>query len=91
MRTRIRVKVLQKGRVTIPVSVRKSLGIKEGDFLILEVHGGRIVLLPPRTVTNPTKVLNGLVEGVVVEGDVKEELKRASAARVERKFERSLK
>ncbi|NHW44799.1 MAG: AbrB/MazE/SpoVT family DNA-binding domain-containing protein [Candidatus Verstraetearchaeota archaeon] len=84
--------MLQKGRVTIPVSVRKSLGIKEGDFLIiLEVHGKRIVLLPPRTVTNPTKVLNGLVEGVVVEGDVKEGLKRASAARVERKFEQSLK
>jgi hypothetical protein len=31
------------------------------------------------------------VEGVVVEGDVKEGLKRASAARVERKFEQSLK
>jgi len=48
-------------------------------------------LLPPRAVTNPTEVLEGLLEGIVIEGDVKEELKRASAARVEKKLERALK
>jgi AbrB family looped-hinge helix DNA binding protein len=89
--TGIRIKVLQKGKITIPVSIREALGIKEGDFLTLEVHGGRIVLLPPRTVANPTKTLDALLEGIVIEGDVKEELKRASAARVEKKLERALK
>lgn len=89
--TGIRIKVLQKGKITIPVSIRKALGIKEGDFLTLEVHDGRIILLPPRAVTNPTEVLDGLLEGIVIEGDVKEEFKRASAARVEKKLERALK
>jgi len=91
MHTGTRIKVLQKGKITIPVNIREALGIKEGDFLTLEVHGGGIVLLPPRTVTNPTETLDGLLEDIVIEGDVKEELKRASAARVEKKLKRGLK
>ncbi|RLG51071.1 MAG: AbrB family transcriptional regulator, partial [Thermoproteota archaeon] len=48
------VRVLQKGKITIPVEVRERLGIKVGDELKLVVEGGRIVLLPPKTVLNPT-------------------------------------
>jgi len=82
------VKVLQKGRITIPAKVRKMLGIEEGDILTLELQGGCIVLLPPRAVPNPTESLDGLLEGISLEKPVKEELKRAVAARIEEKSRR---
>jgi len=79
------VRVLQKGKITIPAEIRERLGIKEGDILTLEVLGGRIVLLPPRTVLNPTRVLDGLAEGISLEKPLEEELKRAAAVRIEKK------
>ena len=85
----VQVRVLQKGKITIPAEIRERLGIKEGDVLTLEVSGGKVVLLPPRTVLNPTKVLDGLAEGVSFEEPIEEGLKRATAARVEKKSSRS--
>jgi len=81
--------VLQKGKITIPAEIRERLGIKEGDVLTLELSGGRVVLLPPRTVLNPTKVLDGLVEGVSLKEPIEEELKRAAAAKIKKKLSRS--
>jgi len=83
------VRVLQKGKITIPAEIRERLGIKEGDVLTLEVLGGRIVLLPPRTILNPTRVLDGLAEGISLDRPLEEELKRASALRIEKKSSRS--
>ena len=83
------VRVLQKGKITIPAEIRERLGIKEGDVLKLEVSGGKVVLLPPRTVLNPTKVLDGLVENVSLEKPIEGELKRTTAARIGKKLSRS--
>ncbi|MBS7648772.1 AbrB/MazE/SpoVT family DNA-binding domain-containing protein [Candidatus Bathyarchaeota archaeon] len=83
------VKVLQKGKITIPAEIREMLGIKEGDILTLEARGGCIVLLPPRAVLNPTELLDGLVEGVAVKEPIKEDLRKATAARVEEKLGRN--
>lgn len=83
------VRVLQKGKITIPIKVREMLGIREGDTLTLEVRGGCIILLPPKTVLNPTELLDGLMEGVPVGEPIKEELKGAVAARLEGKLGRS--
>ena len=82
------VKVLQKGKITIPIEIRNKLAIKEGDSLTLEVRGGRLILLPPKTVPNPTEVLSGLAEGVAVKEPVKDELRRAAAKRLEKKVTR---
>lgn len=38
------VVVREKGRLTIPEKVRKSLGIRRGDMLRLEVRGDAILL-----------------------------------------------
>ena len=38
--------VSSRGQVTLPAVVRKRLGIKTGDVLILEDRGGEIVLKP---------------------------------------------
>jgi len=87
----IQVKVLQKGKITIPAEVREMLGIKEGDILTLETRGGCIIILPPRTVLNPTEMLDGLLEGVSAGEPIKEELKKAAAARIEEKLRRDTK
>jgi len=34
-----RAKVTSKGQVTVPVEVRRALGVKEGDTLVFEVAG----------------------------------------------------
>ena len=38
------VQVRKKAQITLPQSVRKKLGIEEGDFLDFEDHNGEIVL-----------------------------------------------
>ncbi|MEM2904471.1 MAG: AbrB/MazE/SpoVT family DNA-binding domain-containing protein [Candidatus Bathyarchaeia archaeon] len=71
--------MLQKGKVTIPVSVRERLGITEGDYLTFEVVGNKIILLPPRTASNPTEALSGLVKGISVEEPIGQELRKTAA------------
>ena len=40
-----------KGRITIPASIRKAMGLREGDRLQLSIERGAIVLKPKRLVT----------------------------------------
>ena len=82
------IKVLQKGKITIPAEIRKRLANREGDTLTLETKGGHLVLLPPKTVPNPTKLLSGLAEGVTITEPVKDELRKAAAKRSEKKLSR---
>jgi AbrB family transcriptional regulator, transcriptional pleiotropic regulator of transition state genes len=44
----IRRKVDDLGRVVIPASIRRSLGIREGDAVEVSVEGERVVLAKPR-------------------------------------------
>ena len=81
--------MLQKGKITIPAGIRQRLGISEGDFIKLEIVDGKLVLLPPNTVPNPTDLLTGLAEGVQVTEPVKQELRKATAARIKKKASRS--
>ena len=83
------VKVLQKGKITIPASIRQKMGIEEGDCVTLKIIGNKVVILPPNTVENPTELLAGLVKGVIIREPIKQELKKAVAARVERKLSRA--
>ena len=38
--------VTSRGQITLPAGLRKRLGIKSGDLLILEDRGKEIVLIP---------------------------------------------
>lgn len=82
------VRVLQKGKITIPAEIRERLGIKEGDVLTLELSGGKVILLPPKTLLNPTEILDGLAENIPLKKPIKEEPKKAAAARIEKKMAR---
>ena len=44
MRVETYVKVTRKGQVTIPLAIRKALGIKEGDILAVREEGGKVIL-----------------------------------------------
>jgi AbrB family looped-hinge helix DNA binding protein len=43
-------KVGGQGRITLPASVRKELGIEEGDLVEIDVKGGKAVLKPKKMV-----------------------------------------
>ena len=85
------VKVLQKGKITIPANFRQKLAIKEGDCLKLEIINNRLVILPPNTVPNPTELLRSLGKGKAPrsKGTIKEQLLEASAAGIEEKLSRA--
>jgi AbrB family looped-hinge helix DNA binding protein len=83
------VKVLQKGKITIPVKIRQKLGINEGDCVTIRIMDNKVVILPPNTVPNPTEVLRGLGKGLKVKGSIKQELVKASAAGIEEKLSRA--
>jgi len=40
------VQVKRKAQITLPVRVRRELGIEEGDYLEAKVEGRRVVLIP---------------------------------------------
>ena len=83
------VKVLQKGKITIPADIRQKLGIDEGDYVKLQIVDNKLVIFPPNTVPNPTELLSGLAEGVQVTEPVKQELRKATAARIKKKASRT--
>ena len=44
------VKVLPKGQITLPKEMRKSLGIKEGDTLVIEKSDEDIIIKKGKTI-----------------------------------------
>jgi AbrB family looped-hinge helix DNA binding protein len=83
------VKVLQKGKITIPANIRQKLGINEGDCVTIKIMDNKVVILPPHTVPNPTEVLRGLGKGLKVKRSIKQELLKASAEGIEEKLSRA--
>jgi AbrB family looped-hinge helix DNA binding protein len=43
-------KVTRNGQITLPASVRKQLGIEEGDLVEIEVEDERALLMPKKLV-----------------------------------------
>jgi AbrB family looped-hinge helix DNA binding protein len=46
-------KISSKGQVTLPVEIRRRLGVKEGDSVKFVVQEGRTVVMPVREEENP--------------------------------------
>ena len=64
-------KVTSKGQVTIPVAIRKILGIREGDKLLFVEDGGKVVLV--NASTNALLKAQEAFEGVAEELGIKNE------------------
>lgn len=45
------IAVGEKGRVTLPIEIRKTLGIEAGDEMTVEVRGREIVLRPKHRIS----------------------------------------
>ncbi len=54
----ISVKVSSKHQIAVPASVRRTLSIKAGDYLLVEVEDGAIILVPKPI--DPIEELRGL-------------------------------
>ena len=57
------VKVGRRGQITLPRSIRRQVGIDEGDRVVILTHGGQIIIQPV------TKTLLDLRGSVPVEGE----------------------
>jgi len=69
------VTLRDKGRITIPASIREALGLRRGDVLRLLTRGGEIVLKPKRVVSGDE--IRGIIGPAEVElEDIEEALGR---------------
>jgi AbrB family looped-hinge helix DNA binding protein len=68
------VQIREKSQITIPISIRKELGIKKGDYLEVVREGDRILLIPKIVVDKNSVALSKKGEEYLQEAlnDVKE-------------------
>jgi len=54
------VRLSKKGQFVIPKEIRKALGVKEGDELLVTLEEGRVMLIRPHEYARATR---GLLRG----------------------------
>jgi AbrB family looped-hinge helix DNA binding protein len=74
------VLVGKRGQVTLPAKIRKTLGIKEGELLIIEYDGEKLIIrkamvVPVRIYTDE-EVESYIQEDTLKEGEREEILKK---------------
>lgn len=45
------IRIRDKGRITLPKEIRKVLGVRESDTLLLEIENNKVVLKPKNIVS----------------------------------------
>ena len=60
---RLKSKLTSKGQITIPLEIRKRLGIREGDQVEFDTTRSETVIRPVRAVENPFDKWRGAVGG----------------------------
>jgi AbrB family looped-hinge helix DNA binding protein len=53
-------KITSKGQITIPIEVRRALGVGEGDSVVFETDGDGIRVAPKRTGESPFAKYRGI-------------------------------
>jgi len=81
-----RIRVDAKGRVSIPKSLRKSLGLDEGTELEVLEEGGRIILAP--LVEDPVEAVFDVLGRALPEGKTATEIQRGLRAEWNQDVER---
>ena len=79
----VRVKVDERGRITLPSSVRRSLNIRPGDELVVTVVGGRIVI---ERASNPFEKLAEILGDLTFNRSLRVEAEREALRAVEERW-----
>lgn len=58
-----RATLTSKGQITIPMDVRKRLGLRQGDQIEFDVSHGQTVIRPVRKEKNPFEKWRGAAKG----------------------------
>ncbi len=72
--SQISVKISNKHQIAVPASVRRKLSLKSGDYLLVEVEDGAIILVPKPV--DPIEELRGLGREVWSGVDVQDYIDR---------------
>jgi AbrB family looped-hinge helix DNA binding protein len=62
----MQTKVLDKGQVVLPASIRRKLGVKTGDKFSADIKNGNIVLTPPKQTVFKTWITTNPITGLAV-------------------------
>jgi antitoxin PrlF len=63
-----RTTLTSKGQITIPMEVRKRLGLRQGDQIEFDTSHGETVIRPVRKETNPFAKWRGAASGAFAGG-----------------------
>ncbi len=80
--TTVKGKVVEGGRIIVPATMRKSMGLQKGDTVLMELHGDELRVRPARSALK--RIQAKLRALAPAEGFVSEELiaeRRAEADR----------
>lgn len=69
--------ITRKGQITIPVEIRRALGIAEGDKVVVSLVDGKVQLVPVGSVTRRTA---GILKGHGAASSVDDERRAAEEA-----------
>jgi len=76
------VKMQPKGLVTIPIKIRKRVGISDNDFVRVRTDRGRLMIEPVRTLPYPVRSYTDAEVREFIELD-KKESKELSCAQIQ--------
>ena len=79
----VRVRVDERGRITLPSSVRRRLNIRPGDELVVSVVGDRIVI---EKASNPFEKLAGILEDLTFDRSLRVAAEREAIRAVEERW-----
>lgn len=68
------IRIRDKGRITLPREIRKVLGVRESDTVLLEIEGSKVVLKPKNIVS--VREVKGIAKHKVKLEEVEEALGR---------------
>ena len=75
----LRTTVTRKGQVTVPVEIRRALGLKEGDKVVFTLDGDEVRLVRTGSVVERTRGIIKRRGRVPTERDLKESAEQAIA------------